>query len=294
MVQWLAHQPDLAGQVRRGVRRRRVMTVGPIAAVLAVILMLGSIWASHPGRSSKVATAQSACTALLTSTPPQWAHAGFSGPGLQTVGRLYWENHSDEVTATALKVNPVEVRRIVYGLSHAHTRLVEAEDQVCTFCGRRRADVAYLRALGCSSAAPAARPGQLFSTAWMPHPKAGNGSRPTVCRSATSVVEPTDRMSPSKAMPAFASAGGAWTSAWTAPTDYRSADAAAPQRVTPVRAPTSPRPLRTRRAPIPVARRPVAKPADHARARAAMVASPPDGSRRRRPRRRRRPTESAT
>lgn len=75
------HQADLAGQVRRGVRRRRVMTVGPIAAVLAVMLVLGSIWASQPGRTSKVATVPSVCTALPTSTPPEWAQAGFSGPG---------------------------------------------------------------------------------------------------------------------------------------------------------------------------------------------------------------------
>ncbi|MGI8418557.1 MAG: hypothetical protein ACR2P2_20635 [Nakamurella sp.] len=75
------HQADLAGQARRGVRRRRVMTVGPIAAVLAVILVLGSIWAGHPGRTSKAAAVPSACTALLTSTPPEWAQAGFSGPG---------------------------------------------------------------------------------------------------------------------------------------------------------------------------------------------------------------------
>ncbi|MDQ2848170.1 MAG: hypothetical protein M3Y77_17875 [Actinomycetota bacterium] len=75
------HHADLAGQVRHGVRRRRVMTVGPIAAVLAVIVVLGSIWASHPGKEPKVATAPSACTALLTSTPPEWAQAGFNGGG---------------------------------------------------------------------------------------------------------------------------------------------------------------------------------------------------------------------
>ncbi|MGI8418558.1 MAG: hypothetical protein ACR2P2_20640 [Nakamurella sp.] len=66
---------------------------------------------------------------------------------LQTVGRLYWQNHSEEVTATAMKIEQVEVRRIAYGLSHAHTRLVEPRDEVCTFCGQRRADVARLIAV---------------------------------------------------------------------------------------------------------------------------------------------------
>ncbi|MDQ6658552.1 MAG: hypothetical protein M3Z00_10045 [Actinomycetota bacterium] len=75
------HESDLAGLVRRRVRRRRIATAGPIAAVLAVVLVLGSIWAGQPGRPSKVAAVPSACSALLTSTPPQWAQAGFSGPG---------------------------------------------------------------------------------------------------------------------------------------------------------------------------------------------------------------------
>lgn len=73
------HQVDLADQARRGVRRARILTIGPIAAVLAVVLVLGSIWISRPGPSTPMASAPSACAPLLETAPPVWARAGFSG-----------------------------------------------------------------------------------------------------------------------------------------------------------------------------------------------------------------------
>src|SRR5690349_8304509 len=76
------HQPDLADRARRGARRRRILTVGPIAAGVAVCLVLGGIWVSRPAApaTSPVATAPSACEPLETGPLPEWARSGFSSP----------------------------------------------------------------------------------------------------------------------------------------------------------------------------------------------------------------------
>jgi hypothetical protein len=74
------HDDDLAGRVRAGARRRRLLTVGPIAAVLAVFLILAAVWVNRPSDTTAVAAPPSACTALQTGPLPVWARAGFSSP----------------------------------------------------------------------------------------------------------------------------------------------------------------------------------------------------------------------
>jgi hypothetical protein len=76
------HEPDLADRARRGVRRRRVITVGPIAAVFAVCLVLSGIWISRPAASgtAPVAAPPSACRPLETGPLPEWARTGFTQP----------------------------------------------------------------------------------------------------------------------------------------------------------------------------------------------------------------------
>jgi hypothetical protein len=74
------HDTDLVGRVRAGARRRRLLTLGPTAAVLAVAVVLGVIWAARPGSTAPVATAPSACQPLQTGPLPVWARTGFSHP----------------------------------------------------------------------------------------------------------------------------------------------------------------------------------------------------------------------
>lgn len=78
------HRPDLAARARRGVRRQRIMAAGPAAVVMAVLVVLGSVWISR-GTETGTGTgpadqAPSACQPLLTSPIPQWARGGFTGP----------------------------------------------------------------------------------------------------------------------------------------------------------------------------------------------------------------------
>lgn len=74
-----AHRPDLAASVRREVRRRRVAIAGPIAAAVAVLVVLGSVWAAHGPGPGPARPAPSACQSLLTTPIPMWARAGFTG-----------------------------------------------------------------------------------------------------------------------------------------------------------------------------------------------------------------------
>lgn len=76
------HDPDLANTVRRGARRRRLLTIGPIAAVIAVAVVLTAIWVSRPAatNTAAVATPPSACHPLETGPLPEFARAGFSSP----------------------------------------------------------------------------------------------------------------------------------------------------------------------------------------------------------------------
>lgn len=74
-----AHRTDLAERARRGVRRRRITVFGPAVVVLAVLVILGSIWVGRPGSSPPAAQPPSACSPLLTTAPPVWARDGFSG-----------------------------------------------------------------------------------------------------------------------------------------------------------------------------------------------------------------------
>ena len=78
------HDPELADRARHGVRRRRVLTVGPLAAVLAVCLTLGGIWITRPGGSG---TAPVADSALGLPAVGDRAAAGMGPRGIQPTGR---------------------------------------------------------------------------------------------------------------------------------------------------------------------------------------------------------------
>jgi hypothetical protein len=98
------HDPELAERARHGVRRRRVLTVGPIAAVLAVCLVLGGIWITRQGASgtAPVASPPSACRPLETGPLPEWARAGFSQPD----GNPFARSHNGSLVAVVF-ANPL-------------------------------------------------------------------------------------------------------------------------------------------------------------------------------------------
>ena len=81
------HTAELATQVRRAARRRRLMLAGPIAAVLAVCAVVGVVWAGLSGSPTRPVTGGvsgtpvSSCRAPQTGPLPTWARAGFSGDG---------------------------------------------------------------------------------------------------------------------------------------------------------------------------------------------------------------------
>lgn len=80
------HAPGLAADVRQAARRRRLMLLGPIAAVVAVCAVVGVVWATMSGSAPKpvtggVSTQQSACRPPQTGPLPMWARDGFSGDG---------------------------------------------------------------------------------------------------------------------------------------------------------------------------------------------------------------------
>ncbi|MEP6560724.1 MAG: hypothetical protein ABJD68_06550 [Nakamurella sp.] len=74
------HNEDLARRVRAGLRRRRIATFGPVAAVLAVLVVLAGVWVSRPSAAGPVTEPSSACAPLQTGPLPDWARAGFSSP----------------------------------------------------------------------------------------------------------------------------------------------------------------------------------------------------------------------
>jgi hypothetical protein len=78
------HDSDLADRVRSRSRRRRMLTAGPIAAVLAVTAVVGAVWLGRPaapdGTPNVGGDAPSACRPLDTGPLPVWARAGFSNP----------------------------------------------------------------------------------------------------------------------------------------------------------------------------------------------------------------------
>jgi hypothetical protein len=57
-----------------------MLTLGPLAAVLAVLVVLISVWVSRPAATTPVASSPSGCTPLQTGPLPEWARAGFSSP----------------------------------------------------------------------------------------------------------------------------------------------------------------------------------------------------------------------
>ena len=79
------HQSGLADLIRRKSRWRRVVTVAPIAAALAVIALVGTILLNRPGGSAPSAasmspTPASACSPLTAKVLPTWARTGFTDP----------------------------------------------------------------------------------------------------------------------------------------------------------------------------------------------------------------------
>jgi hypothetical protein len=85
-LQQLGHQAPVteldASRVRRSVRRRQLMISAPVAAVLAVVVILASVVLSRPGPGHSAAGPRgSACAPLQTGPIPVWARAGFTGNG---------------------------------------------------------------------------------------------------------------------------------------------------------------------------------------------------------------------
>lgn len=85
------HDPDLASSVRAGLRRRRLLITGPVAAVLAVAVVVGAVvlggfWVGQPSATTGTnpAAPPSACRPLDTGPLPEWARAGFSDPSGNT------------------------------------------------------------------------------------------------------------------------------------------------------------------------------------------------------------------
>ena len=84
------HAARLAEDVRRAAHRRRLMSVGPVAAVVAVCAVVAAVWATMAGSSPTAAsvggnpTPVSACVPLQTGPLPTWARDGFSGDGSGT------------------------------------------------------------------------------------------------------------------------------------------------------------------------------------------------------------------
>ncbi len=87
------HDGDLAGRVRSRSRRGRLLTAGPIAAVIAVSLVVGAVWLGRPGTPAgtvasttapSTTAVASACRPLDTGPLPTWARAGFSDPAGNT------------------------------------------------------------------------------------------------------------------------------------------------------------------------------------------------------------------
>ncbi|MET0864117.1 MAG: hypothetical protein ABWZ98_07260 [Nakamurella sp.] len=74
------HDDDLAGRVRAHARRRRLITLGPIAAALVVVIVIAGVWVNRPAATAPVASPPSACVPLQTGPLPDWARAGFSSP----------------------------------------------------------------------------------------------------------------------------------------------------------------------------------------------------------------------
>lgn len=87
LAQTAGHADHLADDVRRTARRRRLMAVGPAAAVLAVCAVVGLVWvaAARSPSASTAGTGESiaatSCRTPSTGPLPVWARAGFSGDG---------------------------------------------------------------------------------------------------------------------------------------------------------------------------------------------------------------------
>lgn len=89
------HNPDLAGTIRRRSRYRYAVTLAPIAAALAVLLVAAGILWLRPGQSGPAASA-SACTPVTTAVLPTWARTGFTDP---TPSQPYVTSRSGELVA---------------------------------------------------------------------------------------------------------------------------------------------------------------------------------------------------
>ena len=75
------HEPDLAGQVRRRSRWRRAVAVAPIAAAIAVVAVVTTVFLTRPaGPAPGAGQPASACTDLRPALLPTWARVGFSDP----------------------------------------------------------------------------------------------------------------------------------------------------------------------------------------------------------------------
>ncbi|GGL97446.1 hypothetical protein [Nakamurella endophytica] len=73
------HDPQLAATIRRRSGWRRMTTAAPVAAALAVLLVVAGMLLFRPARPAPTHPA-SACQPVQTSVLPSWARVGFTDP----------------------------------------------------------------------------------------------------------------------------------------------------------------------------------------------------------------------
>ena len=72
------HDQTLGETIRRRSRYRRVVTVAPLAAAVAVIAVVGTVLLVRPSVGDQPATPASSCAPIRSAVLPTWARAGFS------------------------------------------------------------------------------------------------------------------------------------------------------------------------------------------------------------------------
>jgi hypothetical protein len=72
--------PELVNTVVRRSRHRRLVTLAPLAAAVAVLAVATTALALRPGNTQPAVSPTSACSPVQTGVLPTWARAGFSDP----------------------------------------------------------------------------------------------------------------------------------------------------------------------------------------------------------------------
>ena len=97
------HNPDLASTVLRRSRHRRLATLAPVGAALAVIAVVVGVVLGRPAPVDPASPGTSACAPLTTAVLPTWARSGFSDP---TPSATYIT--SDERQIVAILFGPLQ------------------------------------------------------------------------------------------------------------------------------------------------------------------------------------------